>query len=112
MPTFSQEHWAREIASAIRKVDPKKERHHVVWAETKADALQALSELAAEIEGNVVKNRRVVELGGGGRIEGHDTKSFSGSNYCVAVWLARGPVPAEVTLRLETEQFAELWTPE
>ncbi len=111
MPTYQREHWARDVASAIRKADPERKDHHIVWADTKAESLEALRLLAAELEAKVVANRRVIELEGKGRVEGHDTKSFSGSSYCVAVWLGSGEVPGEVTFRLETGQYAELWTP-
>jgi len=112
MPTFKKEHWARDIAAAIRNSDPSHERDHILWADKKSEALEALRSLAAELEAKVVSSRRVIELDGGGRVEGHDTKSFSGSNYCVGVWLASAEVPGELTFRADAEQFAELWIPE
>lgn len=112
MPTFKLEHWPREISSAIRKADPDQESNHIVWADTKGAALEAIRILETELKGRTVASRHVLELKGGGRVEADNTKSFSGSHYCVGVWLASGDVPSELTLRAATEQFAELWTPE
>lgn len=112
MPTFTRETFATDIGNAIRAVDPQGDQRHVVWADEKREATGALAELASVVGGRFVRYAARIDLAGGGAVVAEQASGFEHEHWGVAVWLSHEPVPVELTYRLDSEQIAQLWTPE